>query len=489
VLLALDDRALGEDVARRLAALGHAPELREPLEATPEAGEVPAVVLVDADHAAFDLPVFAAAWARAQPPPLLMVMTGSAEGRATAERVGATVLGKPMAPERVAHEVGRIAEVSQVTPLPTRKLPRGAMTATTAGALAAIGLVAGGLPEDEAAAIVAGSRRVDLAVVREALRPLQGQYLTPLPLLDTLCARRALTDAEARFAIHVVDGARTLRWLVDRGGIGQEAAARLCWALVCGNAVIATTEPRLDAPHPLGRMAARLRAHLGARYARVRGATPFQVLEVDDDCRVEEAERAAQALALRFAPERRFGVDLAELEPLADALWKQVLDARATLADPERRRAFDAFRVRVAPDEARQRRLAHEEAEESFVRGQRALAAGDAFKAVSELAAAARRCPDEPSYDAWAAWARVLAERARGGDVARSAARERQAAEESLLGRRPRPRALLALAHICEAAGDLHFAKLHLQEVLALDPRAAAARDALSRLGDGVNRW
>lgn len=483
VLIALDDSVLADEVHGILEAGGQRSERALPLEATPDRGPPPAVVLVDPDGSDFDLGVFVAAWTRIVAPPVILIYTADADRHDAARAAGATVLTKPMSAERLADEIGSAAEVSHVTPLPRLRAGRGAFTATAAGALAALGLAAGGLPEDEAAAILAGSRKVGLDVVREALRPLRSQYLTPTALLDPLCARRALTETEARFATRKLDGAHTVRALIDRGGFGQEPAARLLWALVSGGAALASPEPDPDGPHALGRLCARTRKWLRARYLRVRGETPLGVLELDDDASREQIEHAALALSLRLAPDRTDTMDLSDLAALAQALWQQVIDARTTLAGPQARDAYEAFRGRTSDTERAARRGERAEAEEIFVRGQQALAAGDSFRAMSELAAAARRCPTDPEFDVWAAWARVLAERARGGAPKLEAARARAGAEEALAGRRPTARSLLPLAYLCEVAGDTDFARYHYEEVLALDPRQALARDGLERLG------
>src|SRR5204863_9938325 len=144
--------------------------------------------------------------------------------------------------------------------------------------------------------------------------------------------------------------------------------------------------------------------------------------------------------------------------------WQTILRARAVLTDAaERMRYNDAVgRHRaqlVSPwafgpnDRAR--------AEEAFARGQRALLAGEPFKAVSEMAAAARAHADHPDYEASLAWARYRAEASRGAreDAARE---ERRNAEVALAGRRPWPRALVALALLCAAAEDADAARWHL---------------------------
>jgi tetratricopeptide (TPR) repeat protein len=221
--------------------------------------------------------------------------------------------------------------------------------------------------------------------------------------------------------------------------------------------------------------------HLRAR-ARLRGASGWQLLEIEPGLPDLEAERAAIAFAVFYAPDRWSTLDLGDHADLATAVWQHIVWARSTLSSPQGRAAHDLRFPRPAGEEVKMRRASADEAEQAFLRGQRALAANDAFKAVSELAAAARRNPDEPDHDAYAAWARVLAEAARGGDKKKAAVRERANLEAATWGRRPRPRSLLALGLLCHAAGDIAFARLHLEEALAIDPRFVPARQALESI-------
>lgn len=355
---------------------------------------------------------------------------------------------------------------------------------TRAEALRLLGLEGGGLPEDEAAAIVAGGRRVDILAIREALMPHVRSYALALPALDNLVARRLLSPSEVQL-VPELDGARTVQGLIDAGALAAPVVARLLWALWSAGAVALQPEPARDEDHPRARAVAAVRDHLRARAARLRKASAYDVLEVAEDAVDEEVERATAQLGERFAPERLTGLDLGDLAGLVAPIWQQILRARQTLLTPELRGQHDAHLAQdpQRKNERMRRVVEAADAEAAFVRGQRALAEGDAFRATSELALAARRKPDEPDYEAYAAWARVCADDARGQDRSAAARRERDFAERALLGRRPRPRALFALGLICEAAGDATAAKEHLRAALVCDPRLAPARQALSRLG------
>lgn len=478
VLLGLDDAVLGGDLAEALERQGHrvtwvgAAEVGPDTTLAPRDG-TPTVIVVDGDAEGVDVAALAAAWRRYDPPPAFVVLCGTPVSRLSADRARALVVSKPVDTRTLLAAVVRAGSA-----------PRPAGPPTAEAALRVLGIAPGGLPDDEAATIVAGARHVDAAVVREALRPLVYGYVTRRPLLDRLLSRRALTEREAAFAVEL-DGTATVKRLVDSGALEPVGAARLIWGLVSGGAASITAEPPDDADHPRARFLARARDHLRARRARLQGATAYEVLEIDADASTAEVERAVQLLASRFAPDLLGALDLGDLEGLVRPLWNQILQARALLVDPRARQAYEDQLLRLQPDadEQRQRRKQDRlSAEEAFVRGQRALAAGDPFRALSELATAARRLPDEPDYEVYAIWARVVADEARGVPRAEAALRERSAAERALFGRRPRPRACFALGLLAEAAGDLEAAREHFNEALLCDARLAPARAALERL-------
>jgi hypothetical protein len=96
---------------------------------------------------------------------------------------------------------------------------------------------------------------------------------------------------------------------------------------------------------------------------------------------------------------------------------------------------------------------------------------------------AARFVPNFPDYEAYLGLARYRADVQRGGDVADVARRERSIAEKALFGRRPWPRAQLALGLLCAADDDGNAARWHLREALECDPNLASASAVLQRMG------
>lgn len=478
VLLGIDDPSEGRGIYATLEEAGHDIIWVPALEVTPIPGrKAMELIIVDGDAPGMDLGLVAATWRKHEPPPVLIVLGTTAAIRAAAERVRARFLGRPVVPEELVAEVTRVA------------FPRATDALAPATALRILGLQGGGLPEDEAAAIVAGARNVDLALVRESLRPRMHDYANATALLDRLCARRALSPSEARLATKLLDGTRTVRGAIDGAGQSSDSvpealpahtAARLLWGLISGGAVSLAPEP--PAHHPT----AQLRAHLRARAARLASASHYAVLETGPEANAAEIDRTTALLELRYGPEAAARHDLGDLTVAAARAWDVIASARQVLGDPYLRAAYDAslFPVKSDLDDRRlRRRTALDEGERFFLRAQHALATGDIFRSVSDFASAARRMPDQPDYEVYAAWARVLADEARGGDRQVSAQREREAAERSLLGRRPNPRAELVVGLLCEAAGDAPAAIAHLREALTVDDKLAAARQALARLG------
>jgi hypothetical protein len=228
------------------------------------------------------------------------------------------------------------------------------------------------------------------------------------------------------------------------------------------------------------------RLHLRARAARSERATHYDLLEITPAAGVAEIEQACQMLAVRYAPERlERPRPRRRRRPGRSHLEGDPAGARHPVDPPDRLRyneALAAQRGKIQStwtfgpiDRAR--------AEEHFARGQRALVAGEPFKAVSEMAAAARAHPDHPDYEASLAWARTRAELARGKPKDQAVDAERKNAEAALAGRRPWPRALVALALLCAADEDPDAAHWHLKEALACDPNLPVARQMLARLG------
>jgi hypothetical protein len=215
-------------------------------------------------------------------------------------------------------------------------------------------------------------------------------------------------------------------------------------------------------------------------------ATAYDVLEVERGASSEQLDHAFRMLSVRFAPERSSGIDLGQLSTMVKPMWDQIVKAEAILSDLGTRHQYDEMLDARPPDQLSVwagRKASVDAAETFYARGQRALVAGDAFKAVSELAAACRSFSDHPVYEVTLAWTRYRAELSRGKEPAEVAPVERATAEQMLAGRRPWPRALVPLAMLCAADNDADAARWHIREALTCDPTLPAARQLLARLG------
>ncbi|HWM85988.1 MAG TPA: hypothetical protein VNO33_09125 [Kofleriaceae bacterium] len=473
VSLALDDVGLAVPLQECLEAAGHAVVWSPPLADGPEslAAGSPVDVLVLGERTGRVLGPGLERWRDRDPPPALLAVVQSTAGRdaAAAARVPTVAASAP--PRAIAIAVDRAL------------LGRWAGGLTRSHARGALRLTADPDPARDAARIVAGARKVDFELVREALGSYAGHYVAATTVLSQLRELRALEIPEVDLAQRI-DGAHTLKSVVRQSSpMGAQQAGRILWGLACSGALVLSIEP-FDLATPERRAVAAARQHLRARQARMEQATHYDALEVTPAADPAELDLAVRMLGVRFAPERLQALDLGGAAGLVAPLWQAVLNARAVLSDPaDRLRYNDELRTRMAslsvwilgPND-RQR------AEQSFARGQRALVDGEPFKAVSEMAAAARAHADHPDYEVSLAWARYRADLARGNPREQAAARERAAAEQALAGRRPWPRALVALALLCAADGDADAARWHLSEALACDPTLPAARQLLARL-------
>src|SRR5690349_1593946 len=125
---------------------------------------------------------------------------------------------------------------------------------------------------------------------------------------------------------------------------------------------------------------------------------------------------------------------------------------------------WNEMRTRWAVDS-----VAAQQATEAAARGHQALAAGDVHRAVGDFAAAARAQPGHPEYETSLHWARFRVGAGRSeADRAELVKKERAAAEASMWGTRPWPRAMVALALLCASDGDADTARWHLTEALAI---------------------
>jgi hypothetical protein len=474
VMLALSDVGLGVQLEEQLNAAGQG--LRAVWDAAQVEGPRGAahidVAVVDADRLGARLIEIVGAWRARSGVPGVVAIGRSPTARDQAPRAHTTLL-TPTA--KLATVVAAIRDAAAFRLAADMRWPvlRAALRLCDAG-------------DTPAAwpATLAAARAIDIAIPRAALHWHVDAYATPTARLDELRDERLLTVPELETLAHV-DGTRTVGAIVKRGPLDQVGCARLLWTLVSMQALDLTSEVR-DVATTERRALAELRAHLRARAARLERSTYYDVLEVTPLAEIEDIEAAYHMVALRYAPSVLATHELSDLAPLIEPTWELVEKARRALVDhAQRGRYHDWLRKKlpelrtvwaIDPGVART-------AAASFARGQRSLGEGDVHRAMGDLASACRQFPGHPEYEASLAWARYRVQVGSGRDRLEAAVAERRALEELLVGRRPWPRALVALTLLCAAAGDLEAARWHVRVALAIDPNVPAAAQLALRLG------
>ena len=328
------------------------------------------------------------------------------------------------------------------------------------------------------------ARSVDLEIARSALRWHAQHYATPMPVLEQLRAERLLTVPELETSAHI-DGTWTVQTLVKAGPLDPLQSARLLWTLASFGAIEFTPEVRDVATGPR-RMLHEIRAHLRARAKRLEHSTYYDVLELTVQAEYPEIEDAHRLVGARFSPEVLDRYDLAELGNLVRPSWALVEKARSVLIDDAQRGRYHDWLRQKLPELKTVWAVdpgAVKTAAEAFVRGQKQLGDGDVHRAITDFATACRHHPGHPDYESNLAWARFRVQVASGKDQREAAVAERKLVEQLMQGCRPWPRALVALAMLCAAAGDPESARWHIHIALTFDPKLPAAVTLAQRLG------
>jgi len=216
---------------------------------------MPHVIFVDGEAPGMDLPILFAAWRQFAPTPILYLFGGPAVRQAAA-RARAGYLPKPVNAAAVVQELAKLERAARPAHAPY-----------AAEALRLLGFPPRGHPVEDAAWILTGAKQLDEKIVLEALRPHVLAYVTPTSLLGALLQRRAFDDQEMPF-VGALDGSRTVKRLVDSGGLEAARAARLVWGLTQSGAAALSKDPPSDPEWPLARRTAALREHLRARTRR-----------------------------------------------------------------------------------------------------------------------------------------------------------------------------------------------------------------------------
>ncbi|HEY5925867.1 MAG TPA: hypothetical protein VIV11_29470 [Kofleriaceae bacterium] len=472
VLIAVADVGAAVQLEEALNQAGFAARWDQAQADGPRGASQQEVVVLDADHLGKRLCSVTDAWREHASVPGVVALGTSAIAREQAPIARVTLLAPTAQTTTLAKAIREAAKLRLSTGMRWPVLR------------AAIKLPpAPNTPENWPATLL-HARNADLEVARSALRWHVQHYVTPTPTLDALKEERMLTVPELETTAHI-DGTKTVQTHVKTGPLDPSASARLLWALTSMGALQLTPEVRDLATAPR-RALDEIRNHLRARTERLARTSYFDVLEISPLAEYPEIEAGYRLVGARYSPKALSRFDLAELATLVKPIWEQVEKARTTLVDHAMRgRYTDWLRQHLheietvwAIEESKIK-----DAAESFVRGQQVLASGDAHRAMGELARACRNHPGHPDYEANLAWVRFRIQTAAGKDQREVAAAERKSVEDTLAGRRPWPRALVALALLCAAAGDADAARWHLHIALQIDPKVPAAAQLAQRLG------
>lgn len=430
------------------------------------------VAILDADHLGPKLPSVAELWRNLPDVPGVIAVGNTPSARELAPKARITLLAT------TASRATLIAAIKEAGKFRLASSMRWPVMR------AALGMPPTENTSDAWPTTILQARTVDIDVARAALRWHVQHYATPTPLFDQLREERVLSVPELETIAHA-DGTKTVQTVVKAGPLNPQQAARLLWTLTSLGAIHLGQEVH-NVATPARRSLDEIRKHLRARASRLERSTYFDVLEITPLAEYPEIETAYRLIGSRYSPQAMARYDLADLAPLVAPTWELVEKARTVLVDDAQRGRYSDYlrshlhemKTAWAIDNA-----AAQTAAEAFTRGQAALGEGDAHKAMGQFAAACRNHPNHPDYEATLAWVRFRVQVASGRDQRETAVVERATVEDQLVGRRPWPRALVALALLCAAAGDPDSARWHLAIALSIDPNAPAAVQLAQRLG------
>ncbi len=472
VLIALADVGPGVQLEEALQQAGFTATWDAAAADGPRGGEAATVVVIDADHLGKRMAEVAEAWRDHRSVPGIVAIGSSPAAREQAPRARLTLLASTAQLSTLAAAIRDAERLRLATGMRWHVMRAAAKLPP-----------ADNTPAAWQQTLVA-ARKVDIEIPRAALRWHAQHYATPTAVLDQLREERLLTVPELETSAHI-DGASTIQTLVRSGPLDGVGSARMLWTLASMGAIDLTPEVR-DLATPARRALDELRSHLRGRNARLEKSTYYDVLEIGTQAEYDEIEDAYQRVGWRYSPQSTGRYDLSDVAGLVQPMWDLVEKARGVLIDHAARGKYhDWLRKNLAtlrtvwaiePGPAKL-------AADAFARGQKALGEGDAHRAMSELATACRHHPGHPDYEANFAWARLRVQVASGKDQHETATAERRALEQLLLGCRPWPRALVALAMLCASGGDADSARWHLHVALQIDPNVPAGAALAKRLG------
>lgn len=472
VLIAVPDLGSGVQLEEGLTQAGFEAKWDGAQADGPTGTGDPEVVVIDADHVGKKLVQVADAWRTHPAVPGVVAIGASQAARDLAPTAHVMLLSPSASMPTIANAVKETAKLRLSSGLhwPVLRAALKLPSATNEPSAWRVTLL--------------HARNVDVEIPRTALRWHAPHYATTTPLIEKVRDEAGLSSVELELCA-LADGTRTVKTLVSAGKGDPAAAARLLWALASIGAIDLTPEVR-DVGTPARRALWEMRMHLRARKEWLARATFYDVLEITMLAEYDDIEQAYQLVGRRYSPQALQRLDLSDLAPLVQPIWEQIEKARRTLVDDVMRGRYGDW---MRENEGRIESIwtigtdSIETAAEAFRRGQASLSAGNAAKAMGEFAMACRHHPGHPDYEANLSWARFRVQLAAGKDQAETAKVERANIEQWLAGRKPWPRALVALALLCAAMGDADAARWHLHIALQVDPNVPAAAQLAQRLG------
>lgn len=250
-------------------------------------------------------------------------------------------------------------------------------------------------------------------------------------------------EADERRLLALIDGRRTLREVIERGGLARLHAKQLVYALLASETIqplpraARRKEPLADAlessppravvarPPPLKKRndaalasssalvveAAsmdELRGRLVERARAMRRQNYFEMLGVSRQASGDEVQRAYHALARELHPDKLRGPVPADARALAEQIAAQLDVAWETLSDEKKRAAYT-----LRLEQGQKTGVSDElgkilAAEGRFRKGEQALQAGSYAKAAALFREAVDLYPDEGEFHVHLGWALFL---------------------------------------------------------------------------------
>jgi len=165
------------------------------------------------------------------------------------------------------------------------------------------------------------------------LVPLSGRYLRADPEKRAALPGLRLAPKERHMVESVLTGNHMLQQVFDLSLLDRHACARLLYVLHAFGALEAHA-------HSLDRKAEETPKEVLERLLREKAdADHFSLLGLHWTCHPDDIEKAEAAVETRFGPHARIRT-VPDCEPLADQLYRRMLEALETLKDPGARRAY-----------------------------------------------------------------------------------------------------------------------------------------------------